>query len=99
MQILHVYIFSNINPCQPQLILNYVLLWPISINHPKRIKLSSPSKFVWFEEIPCFYFILGRRKEHISSPGFLLGHKHVGKSLEKTISNMENRKKRQKGRT
>ena len=73
-QILYVYIRRNKKPCQAQLILNYALLEPMCINHPKILTSQKLSSLLSLLGIKSFHelFILGGRREPISCLVFYL---------------------------
>ena len=54
--------------------------------------IAQPFRLVWFEEFPWVCHSSGEDRTYYLS-GVLFSYKNVGKSLQKTISNMENSSK------
>ena len=74
--------FLITNVCKP----------PQNLDFPET---GQPFIFVWFEEFQCVCYSCWEDRTY-RLPCVLLGYKNVGKSLQKTISNMENSKSIQK---
>ena len=92
-QISYVYIVRNIKPYRTQLILNCVFLQTMYVNHSKRLtsqKLSSSLDLFGLKSWVCY----SRWEDRAYClPCVLFGHKIVGKSLQKTTSNVANSNK------
>ena len=88
---LYVCIVHNIKTFQTQLILNCVFITDVC-KPPKNVDFSEivhPFMLVWFEGFLWVYYSCWEDRTY-SLPCVLFGYKNVRKSLQRTISNMEN---------